>query len=400
MAKANGVTAPEGYLAGGVHCGLKEDGAKDLAMIVSDRPATAWGVFTKNRIKGAPVIVTRSHLRSGAARGIVVNSGNANTLTRNGIQTATRMATAASRVVGCSTREILVASTGVIGKPLPIEKVEAGIASLGAKLKPGGGAAAAEAIMTTDLVRKECSARMSVGSKPVIIGGCAKGSGMIHPNMATMLGFITTDAAVSKEALKDLVKRANADSFGLVTVDGDTSTSDMLLIMANGASGSPCITAAKGKRYSELVDCVTGVCADLAKKVARDGEGATKFITVTVNGAKTDKAARAIAMSIAKSNLVKTAMFGQDANWGRILCAAGAAGQQIDADRVALKICGVTVFANGGLADDGWESRVTAKLKSKEIPIHVDVACGDGSARVWTCDMSYDYIRINADYRS
>lgn len=396
----SGVTLPKGYLAGGMSCGLKKDGAKDLALIVSDRPAMAWGVFTTNRVKGAPVIWSKAALRSRTIRGIVVNSGNSNVLTPRGLEDAERMASVTAARLGCGASQIIVASTGVIGQPLPIEKVERGIEMLAPYINPSGGASAAEAILTTDLVTKESSAGLDVGSRRVTIGGMAKGSGMIHPSMATMLAFITTDATVSKSALKDLIKRANLASFDRITVDGDTSTSDMVIMMANGASGAPAIEKPSGKRYSALLEKVVGVCESLAQKIVRDGEGATKFITVKVDGAYTEKAAKSVAMSIARSSLVKTAMFGQDANWGRIMCAAGAAGVDIDPSKMTLKICGVSVFTKGRLVRGNWEARVAPKLKAKDVNLTLSLGQGRASAEVWTCDLSYDYIRINADYRS
>ena len=396
----SGVTAPQGFLAGGASCGVKKNGKKDLALIVSDRPATAWGVFTTNRVKGAPVIWSRNVLRSKTVRGVVVNSGNSNVLTSTGMEDAGRMAAAAARFIGCQPSKFFVASTGVIGQPLPIEKIERGIEELAPFLSPAGGASAAEAILTTDLVMKESVARLNLGPRKVVVGGCAKGSGMIHPSMATMLAFVTTDAAVSKTALKDIVKRANEESFSRITVDGGTSTSDMLIVMANGASGAQVIEKPSGRRYSVLLDKVTQVCVDLAQQVARDGEGATKFVTIEVTGAASENAARKVAMSIAKSSLVKTAIFGQDANWGRIMCAAGNAGVPLDPANVTVKIGGVKIFSDGGLVQGDWESRAAHKLKEKDVSISLDLGAGEAKAEVWTCDMSYDYIRINADYRT
>ncbi len=400
MKRRSGVTKPSGFLAGGLACGVKDGKIKDLALIVSDRPAKAWGVFTTNHVKGAPVIVSKDHMRHRFARGIVVNSGNANTantLTKKAEEGAARMAKAVANNLDCPSRSIFVASTGAIGKPLPIAKIERGIAKLYREISVTGGGDAAEAIMTTDLVKKESHASFNVGKKKVTVGGCGKGSGMIHPNMATMLAFITTDAAVSRAVLKDIVKRASADSFNKITVDGDTSTSDMFIALANGASGATAINAPRGKGYAQLLDKVTGVCVDLAKKIVRDGEGATKFVTVNVTGARSEADARIIAKSIAVSNLVKTAMFGQDANWGRILCAAGYAGPPIDPYKVTVKISGATAYRRGKLVD-GFEKRVKPKMMKKNITISLDLGAGKSASQVWTCDMSYDYIRINTDY--
>lgn len=402
MKRRSGVTKPKGFMAGGIACGVKKKKVKDLALIVSDRPAKAWGVFTTNKVKGAPVIVSKEHLRHSFARGIVINSGNANTanmFTNKAEKHAIRMTKAVALRLDCPPRSIFVASTGVIGKPLPINNIERGIAKLYGEISVSGGSDAAEAIMTTDLVKKESHASFNIGKKNVIVGGCAKGSGMIHPNMATMLAFVTMDAAVSRAVLKDIVKRANEDSFNKITVDGDTSTSDMFIALANGASGAPMIETPRGKRYSLLLEKVTEVCVDLAKKIVSDGEGATKFVTVNVTGARTKAEAKLIAKSIASSSLVKTAMFGQDANWGRILCAAGYAGPPVDTSKVIIKIGGVAAFERGSLPK-GFEERVKPKMKKKNITISLDLGAGKSAAEVWTCDMSYDYIRINADYRT
>ncbi|MGK7346811.1 MAG: bifunctional glutamate N-acetyltransferase/amino-acid acetyltransferase ArgJ [Candidatus Nitrospinota bacterium M3_3B_026] len=399
MARRSGVTTPRGFIAGGISCGIKKTGAKDLAIIVSERPATAAGVFTANRVKGAPVLWSRARLRSGTARGVVINSGNSNVLTPAGMEDARRMASAA-RAAGLKPSETLVASTGVIGQPLPIKKIEKGVEKLAPLLSPAGGAEAAEAILTTDLVSKESSARLMIGSRRVCVGGMAKGSGMVHPAMATMLAFVTTDAAVSSRALREMTREAADASFNRITIDGDMSTSDMLIIMANGASSAPMIEKPAGKRYAALLEAVTAVCVDLAKKIVRDGEGATKFITVRVDGASSEKAARAVAMSIARSSLVKTAMFGEDANWGRILAAAGAAGVPMDVSKVTLAIGGVVIFEKGRLAENPWEARVGRKLKSRDIVVSLRLGAGRARAEVWTCDLSYDYVRINAEYRT
>ncbi|VAX16107.1 Glutamate N-acetyltransferase @ N-acetylglutamate synthase [hydrothermal vent metagenome] len=399
-AKRSGVTAPKGFMAAGGACGVKPDGSFDLALIASDRPAVAWGVFTKNVVKGAPVIVSKENLRSKTSRVIVVNSGNANVLAENDYKNAKAMAQTAAEFVGCAPREAFVASTGVIGQPLPIEKVLKGIETIAPYLRPSGGKDAAKAIMTTDLAAKEAQAELKIGSKDVLVGGVAKGSGMIHPSMATMLAFVTTDAAISRPVLKKLVKEANEASFNRITVDGDTSTSDMLLVMANGASGAELIDKPSGQRYAKLLSAVTSVCVDLARKVVKDGEGATKFVSVKVTSAKTEKAAKSVAMSIARSSLVKTALFGEDANWGRILCAAGYAGVNFDPSKISLNICGKPVFQNGKLVSADWEKKVAPLLKKRDVEISLDLGGGNASAEVWTCDLSHDYIRINTEYRN
>jgi glutamate N-acetyltransferase/amino-acid N-acetyltransferase len=401
MTRRSGVTIPAGFMAAGLWCGVKKKGAGlDLALIVSDRPATASGVFTTNQVKGAPVLWNQKALRGGAARAIVVNSGNANVMTATADGDTARMAEAVGEFYGFPAGQTLVASTGVIGQPMPMEKILKGIGALAPTVSPRGGCDAARAIMTTDLVMKESSAKTAIGGKSVAVGGCAKGSGMIHPNMATMLAFITTDAAVTKAVAKELVKRAADRSFNRITVDGDTSTSDMLLFMANGAAGAPVIDTASGKRYEALLEAVSKVCVDLAKKVVRDGEGATKFVTVTVTGAAKEKDAEKVAKAIATSSLVKTALFGEDANWGRIFMAAGNAGVAFDPARLTLSIGGAPIFKNGGLVSPDWEKKVAPRLKKPEVDIHLDLGGGGGEAQVWTCDFSYDYVKINGDYRS
>ncbi|MBI4665637.1 MAG: bifunctional glutamate N-acetyltransferase/amino-acid acetyltransferase ArgJ [Nitrospinae bacterium] len=401
MSLRTGVTFAEGYLAGGTHCGVKKDGAsKDLAIILSEKPAVVWGVFTTNRITGSSVVWSRDCLKSRNVQAIVVNSGNSNVLTRQGYAHTQRMARAVAKKAGVKESQVIVASTGVIGQPLPIEKVEIGIETLFPQISAEGGAGAAEAIMTTDIRQKIMDATLSIGGKTVKVGGCAKGAGMISPSMATMLAFVTTDAALTKPVIKDLTRRACEMSFNRITVDGDTSTSDMFVIMANGASGAPLIDKPSGKRYDELLGKVTGVCQHLAHEIVRDGEGATKFAVIKVTGAVTGKAAKQVGMSIAKSPLVKTALFGQDANWGRILCAAGYSGVNMSAEKLTLKIGGITVFAKGGLARDDWETIVAPKLKEPNVEISLDLGMGGAQAEVWTCDLTYDYIRINADYRT
>lgn len=401
MIQRGGVTAPAGYLAGGLWCGVKKEGAGlDLALIVSDRPATVAGVFTQNQVKGAPVTWSQQVVRSGSAKAIVANSGNSNVMTATADDDCRTMAASVGQFYDVPATDVVVASTGVIGKPLPIDAIVKGIVTLAPTVSPRGGSDAARAIMTTDLAPKESSAKISVGSKTVTVGGCAKGSGMIHPNMATMLCFVTTDAAISKAALKDLTKRAADASFNRITVDGDSSTSDMLIVMANGASGAAVIEKPTGKKFAQLLTAVTEVCVDLAKKIVVDGEGATKFVTVRVTGAAKEKEAALVARSIATSNLVKTALFGEDANWGRILMAAGNAGVKFDPAKISLRISGAPVFADGGLVSDDWEQGVAPLLKARDIELALDLGQGDKEADVWTCDLSYDYVKINGDYRT
>ncbi len=401
MTQRGGVTTPAGFMAGGLWCGVKKkEAGADLALIVSDRPATVAGVFTQNQVKGAPVLWSQQVVKSGQAKAIVANSGNSNVMTATADDDCRTMAESVARFYGVPASDVLVASTGVIGQPLPIEAIIKGIDALAPTVSPRGGSDAARAIMTTDLTPKESCVKLTLGGKNVAVGGCAKGSGMIHPNMATMLCFVTTDATIGKAALKELTKRAADVSFNRISVDGDSSTSDMLIVLANGAAGTPIIEKPTGKRFAQLLDAVTEVCVDLAKKIVLDGEGATKFITVRVTGAAKEKDAALVAKSIATSNLVKTALFGEDANWGRILMAAGNAGVKFDPAKIALTISGAPVFSDGALAAADWEEKVAPLLKKREITLALDLGLGDKSADVWTCDLSYDYVKINGDYRT
>ncbi|MDH5509586.1 MAG: bifunctional glutamate N-acetyltransferase/amino-acid acetyltransferase ArgJ [Nitrospinota bacterium] len=396
--KRSGVTAPAGFSAGGIHCGVKKTEDPDLAMIVSETEASAAGVFTTNLVKGAPVILSMAHVKKGIIKGIVVNSGNSNVMTPTAATDAMTMAQTAGDALCAPANRILVASTGVIGRPMPIGRITSGIKRLSRALGQAGGAEAAKAIMTTDTFAKEAQTTTIIGGKKVTVGGVAKGSGMIHPNMATMLAFITTDAAVTPSALRGMTRRVNEVSFNNITVDGDTSTSDMFITMANGASGARTITSASGNDFKILLGAMTKVARELAQMIARDGEGATRFITVRVTGARNPREARMAAMAVAKSSLVKTAVFGQDPNWGRALCALGYSGAIFDPAKAKLSICGMMVFNRGLAVIGGSLSRLKKKLANKEIEISADLGSGAGSAEVWTCDLTYDYIRINAEY--
>lgn len=396
----SGTTFAAGYRAGGMHCGIKKHGAKDLAIIASDVPATAWALLTRNQVKGAPVIVTREHLRSRETRAIVVNSGNANAITDDGLDHAREMTNEVGRALGFAPSQVLIASTGVIGVPLPINNALRGIRELAPTLDADNGSDASDAILTTDTGRKEAQTTVDIGGKTVRIGGCGKGAGMIHPSMATLLVFITTDAAVPKPVLRRLLTEANENSFHRISVDGDTSTSDTLILMANGASKAPEISKPSGKRFDILLEGITTVAQSLAQQVVRDGEGASKFITVRVTGAASEKAAKQVAMTIARSSLVKTAICGEDANWGRILCAAGYSGVPLEVSRVALNINGEPILVRGRLAGEEWESTVAPTLKQRDITIHLDLGAGKAASEVWTCDLTYDYVKINAHYRT
>jgi glutamate N-acetyltransferase / amino-acid N-acetyltransferase len=383
-----------------MHCGIKKDGKRDLAIVYSDMPAAAWALFTTNQVKGAPVIVSRDHLRSPTTRAIVINSGNANAVTKHSLRDARQMTAAVGDTLGCPASQVLIAGTGVIGQPLPIQKVLIGIKALAPRLTPEGGSEFSDAILTTDTKPKESIATVKIGNREVRIGGCAKGAGMIHPSMATLLVFVTTDAAIAKPVLRQLLTRANDESFHRITIDGDTSTSDTLALLANGASATAKVTKPSGTAYAKILEGLVFVCTDLARQVVADGEGASKFITVRVSGAGNSQKARQVAFAIARSNLVKTAIFGEDANWGRILCAAGYAGVPLSVDKLTLRINGEVVFRNGGLVDGNWEERVAPTLKNRDVTIHLDLGAGAANEEVWTCDLTHDYVTINAHYRT
>lgn len=393
-----GVTAPLGYVAAGVHCGVKRY-KKDLCLVFSERPATAAGTFTTNRVKAAPLWVTQEHLRKGPVRAIVVNSGNANACNGpQGLEDAHRMARFAAQALSVAKEEVLVASTGVIGEPLPMEKIEAGIAAAAKELRRGGAKDAALAIMTTDTRPKEVALRFEVDGREYTLGGMAKGSGMIHPNMATMLAFLTTDAPVEQGFLSEALKAAVDRSFNLISVDGDTSTNDMAIVLANGAAGGEAITA--GSEGAEaFARALESACVTLAKMIAADGEGATKLVEIRVTGAACESDARLAVRSISRSPLVKTAVAGEDANWGRILCAAGYSGAFFDPEKVRVKLGEVTVYEGGRRAvyDEADAKRA---LQGAEVVISVDLGAGEAAAVGWTCDLTYDYVKINASYRT
>jgi glutamate N-acetyltransferase/amino-acid N-acetyltransferase len=390
------VCAPQGFRAAAVAAGIKPSGNPDITLIVSDRPAAAAGLFTRNRVVAAPVQVSREHLADGSARAIAVNAGNANACTgADGMAAARRMAEHTARLLEIDPREVLVASTGVIGRPLPIDRVEAGLTAAAAALSPDGGPAAARAIMTTDTRPKEIAVEVAVDGGTFRLGGICKGSGMIQPNMATMLAFLTTDAEIWPEVLQSALAGAVEQTFNCVTVDGDTSTNDSLFLLANGASG---VRIAPGSpAYQAFCDGLLHVCTYLAKELARDGEGATKLVEIQVGGARTPSQARKVGKSIANSPLVKTALFGNDPNWGRILCAAGYSGVAIDQDRLALTLCGYPLVREGEPVEYD-EATVSRAMRAPEVLIQLELGQGSAASTVWTCDFSYDYVRINAEY--
>jgi len=393
---SGGVLAPKGFKASGVASGIKQSGNKDIALLVSDKTASAAAVFTTNKVAAAPVFLSKKHLVDGKARAVVINSGNANACTgKQGDENAQKMADITAEVLAIDPDEVIVSSTGIIGVQLPMKKIEDGIKLAAGKLYNGIGADAAEAIMTTDTFPKEYAVSFMVNGSEVRVGGMAKGSGMIEPNMATMLAFVTTDARVTADILKQSLKNSVDKSFNSITVDGDTSTNDMVAVLANGESGIE-IEHDAVEAFQEALD---QVCIELAKLIVRDGEGATKFIEVNVTGAADDADAKKAAKAIANSNLVKTAFFGQDANWGRIVAAAGYSSAEVDKDKVDVYY-GDEKLLESGQPVDYDAAKVDEVLKAKDIKIKVDLNLGKGSARVWTCDFSYDYVKINAEYHT
>lgn len=399
LQQASGViTKPKGFVASGVRAGIKERGL-DLALIVSEHPASAAGTFTKNNVKAAPVVVTLERVPRPTARAIIVNSGNANAVTgERGLRDARRMAQEVALHLGVDERDVLVASTGVIGRPLPMDVVSAGITKAVAGLSKTAGTAVAEAIMTTDTRPKEATVDFEIDGVRASVAGVAKGAGMICPNMATMLAFITTDVAISPEMLSVSLKRSVERSFNCLTVDGDTSTNDTVLALANGTAGNKPITvdSAELRAFQNALDSVT---ISLAKQIAADGEGATKLVEITVSGAGSFQEARQVAKTIANSPLVKTALFGADPNWGRIMAAAGRSGVEFDPSSVKLLLGDIVVMTDGSPTDFS-EDAARRYLGGSEIQIHMAIGRGDGIATVWTCDLSYEYIRINAEYHT
>jgi glutamate N-acetyltransferase/amino-acid N-acetyltransferase len=397
------VTTPGGWRAAAAACGIRRAGRDDLALLVSDTPCAAAALFTQNKVKAAPLLYDQALLARNAdgIRAVVVNSGIANACTGvTGADAAARTARTVELALALPADSTFVMSTGVIGMQLPMAKIERGIAEAGERLAADQGPAAAWAIMTTDTRPKYCAVRVTLAHGGVItIGGMAKGSGMIHPNMATMLCFLTTDATVSVPALDAALRQAADESFHCISVDGDTSTNDTMLVLANGHAGQPTIndiTSADGRAF---LAGLTLVCQRLAQEVVRDGEGITRFVTIKLQGATSDADARRAAMTVARSPLVKTALFGADANWGRVVCALGYSGIELDPDRVVLHFNGLKVFEHG-LPLDFDEEQAHQLLDVPEILIEVDLGLGPGSATVWTCDFSYEYVRINAEYRT
>jgi len=390
---------PLGYKASGVACGIKKNGKNDLALIVSDIPAEAAGVFTKNIVKGHSLKWSMKQIKKNRIRAIAINSGIANACVgTGGDDDAELMASIAAKLIGCEKEQVLLGSTGVIGYRLPMDKIEAGLKEAYGHLSPDNQHDAVSAIMTTDTFPKEISVEIQLSGKPATIFGMAKGSGMIHPNMATMIGVLLTDAAISGALLQDALNTVVNKSFNRVSIDGDTSVCDKVLLLANGAAGNPEITE-KNSDYDTFIDALQKVAVSLSKMLAKDGEGATKLVEVRVKNAPDAETAHTIANSICKSPLVKTALFGQDANWGRILTAAGYSGAIFNPDIVDVWIGDILMCSNGtGLLFD--EAKALEILKQNEILITVDLKMGSAEDTMWTCDFSYDYVKINGSYRT
>lgn len=397
MEEISGVTYPKGFIAAGVACGIKKNGDKDLAIVKCDVLANAAGLFTRNIVKGHSLQLAQENLANGKAQLVIINAGNANAcLAERGRQDALLMAKLAAHEFGCAPEDVLTASTGVIGVPLPLDKIEAGVKK--ANLSREGGTDAVRAIMTTDTTAKQAQASCEMGGKQVRIGGMAKGSGMIHPDLATMISIITTDARISIGALKAALVAAAGRSFNRISVDGDTSVCDKALLMASGLAGNDEIHEGT-EGFLLFLKALEDVCVTLAKMLAGDGEGATKLLTIRVNGARTDEDAHLIALTIAKSPLCKTAAFGNDANWGRLLTAAGYSGAAFDPEKVDIYIGDVQVCSRGGgLAFD--EGLALKALKQSEVTYTLELNEGSGCDVMWTCDFSFDYVKINADYRT
>jgi len=395
------ITTPKGFKSGGLHCGLKKTERNDLAVILCEVPATAAAVYTMNIFQAAPLKVTRESLANGILQAVVVNSGNANACTgEQGEADAYEMRAATALHLGIDENNVGVASTGVIGELLKMDCVRTGISELPQKLDNGAAGAEefCQAILTTDLVKKECCVKVLVGGVEVTIAGAAKGSGMIHPNMATMLGFMTTDAAINQEDLHSLLREATDVTFNMITVDGDTSTNDMLITMASGFAGNDSLNRLHPD-WDAFAAAFTHVCQVLAKSIARDGEGAAHLIEVIVNGAVNEHAARAIAKTVVGSSLVKSAVFGADANWGRIIAAVGRAGVPVSPERVDITLGDIAVLTQSKpVVFD--EEKALAYLQGDTVLITVTLQDGDGSATAWGCDLTYDYVRINAAYRT
>ena len=400
---SGGVCAAKGFKAAGIHAGIRKNKSKkDLALIISEKRATAAAAYTLNLVKGAPIYVTKENIEDGYAQAVICNSGNANTCNANGIEIANEMCALVEKHTGISKNDVIVASTGVIGQPLSIEPIENAMESLTKGLSYEGGGDAAEAIMTTDTAEKEVAFSFEIGGKTCKMGGIAKGSGMIHPNMATMLVFITTDVAITPEMLQKALSKDVKSSFNMLSIDGDTSTNDMVSIMANGMAENPLIDS-EGEDFDTFCEVLSAVTSTLCRKIAKDGEGATKMLECRVSGACDTENAKIVAKSVICSSLFKAAMFGADANWGRILCAIGYSGAKLDVDKVAVWLEsaeGEIFVCENGSGVEFDEETAKKVLSEDEIVIRIKLGDGDGSAVAWGCDLTYDYVKINGDYRT
>ena len=398
-----GVCAAKGFKANGIHCGIRKNHSKkDLALIVSDVPATAAAVYTTNLVKGAPLTVTKQNIADGKAQAVICNSGNANTCNANGIEIAEAMCGLVSEKTGVSPKDVVVASTGVIGQVLDLTPIANGMDALAAGLSYEGGEAAAQAIMTTDTVHKEVAVEFVIGGKTCRMGGIAKGSGMIHPNMATMLAFITTDAAISAPMLQKALSGDIAGTFNMLSIDGDTSTNDMVTVLANGLAENPEITG-EGEDFNVFMKALNTITVHLCRMIAGDGEGATKLLECIATGADDVQTARTCVKSVICSSLLKAAMFGADANWGRVLCAIGYSGANVDVSRIGVSFrskAGTIEVCRGGAGVSFSEELAKQILLEKEIEILVSLGDGPCGATAWGCDLTYDYVKINGDYRT
>ncbi len=398
-----GVCAAKGFVASGVHCGIRKNKTKrDLALIYTEKKAAAACVYTQNLVKGAPIYVTRENVSDGYAHAVICNSGNANTCNKNGVEIAEQMCQSLSAELKISAKDVVVASTGVIGQPLDITPINNGIPSLVASLSCDGSKNAAEGIMTTDTKLKEISFSFDIDGVECHIGGIAKGSGMIHPNMATMLVFVTSDVAITPEMLGKALRADVTRSFNMISVDGDTSTNDMVTLLSNGAAGNPEI-ASEGGAFDAFCEALSAVTTYLCRSIAADGEGATKLLECKVDGAESYEVAAVVAKSVICSSLVKAAMFGSDANWGRVLCAIGYSGAGVDVDKIDVSFksrAGEVFVCENGRGIDFSEDIAKEVLTEDEIEICVNLNSGSVFATAWGCDLTYDYVKINGDYRT
>ncbi|MBQ6863814.1 MAG: bifunctional glutamate N-acetyltransferase/amino-acid acetyltransferase ArgJ [Clostridia bacterium] len=400
---AGGVCAAKGFKAGGIHCGIRKNRTKrDLALLVSDVPCSAAALYTTNLVKGAPLTVTKEHISDGIAQAVICNSGNANTCNADGIEIAEKMSDLTAEVLGIKASDVVVASTGVIGQPLRVEPIAAALPALAQSLNYEGSPEAAEAIMTTDTIDKQVAVEFTLGGKQCRLGGIAKGSGMIHPNMATMLVFLTTDASIDSKLLHKALHSDISDTFNMLSIDGDTSTNDMVCILANGMAGNEKITE-ENEDFATFMKALNTVTVQLCKLVAGDGEGATKLLECYVSGAKEKQIAKTVAKSVICSSLLKAAMFGSDANWGRVLCAIGYSGADVDVNKIDVAFRsakGTVEVCKNGAGIEFSEEIAKEILLEKEIEILVDLNDGDKKACAWGCDLTYDYVKINGDYRT